>query len=792
MARRKSAQSAKAQDPHRQREAKKYDNPIPSREFILETLTTHAAPMEFQEVADALGLSGEEDLTALERRLGAMVRDGQLVRNRRDAYCLVNKRDLVAGRIIAHPDGFGFVKPDEGGDDLYLYPKEMRAVFHGDRVVARVTGQDRRGRLEGSIVEILERSTRTVVGRLYSDSGVGLVVPDNKRMTHEVIIPSDRLLQAQRGQIVVAEITDQPTQRTPPIGRIVEVLGDHMGPGMETDISIRAHDLPVDWPEAVLAEIAGLGEEVPEHAKVGRTDLRELALVTIDGADARDFDDAVYCERKPKGWRLLVAIADVSAYVTPGSALDQEAAKRGNSVYFPDRVIPMLPEVLSNGLCSINPQVDRLCMTCELYVNREGKVTRSRFFEAVMRSHARFTYDQVATLLDGDDPELAERHAERLPQLHELHALFKALHEARVQRGAIDFDTTETKFIFNEARRIERIAPVQRNDAHRLIEECMLAANVAAARHFERKKMPALYRIHETPKKEKLADLREFLAELGLNLPGGEKPTAQDYATVLSTVQGRADAHLIQTVLLRSMQQAMYSSDNVGHFGLAYDAYTHFTSPIRRYPDLIVHRIIKHMLAGGTAADLEYSKPGLQQIADVCSGTERRADEATRDAESWLKCEYMRDKLGEELDGTITSVQGFGLFVELDQIYVDGLVHITALDNDYYHFDPVGHRLTGQRTGQVYRLGDRLRVRVAAVNLDDRKIDFVLAEQARSGGGRKPKGGQGQGAQGQGAPAQGAPQSAEQGAEGAKPGEAPAAKKRSRPRRKRKAAPEAP
>jgi len=542
VARRKSAQSAKAQDPHRQREAKKYDNPIPSREFILETLTEHAAPMGFQEVADALGLREEQDLTALDRRLGAMVRDGQLVRNRRDAYCLVNKRDLIAGRIIAHPDGFGFVKPDEGGDDLYLYPKEMRTVFHGDRVVARVTGRDRRGRLEGSVVEILERGTRSVVGRLYSESGVGLVVPDNKRMTHDVIIPSDRLMDAAQGQIVVAEITDQPTKRTPPIGRIVEVVGDHMGPGMETDIAIRAHDLPVEWPEEVTAETASLGEEVPEAAKEGRTDLRDLPLVTIDGADARDFDDAVYCERKPKGWKLLVCIADVSAYVTPGSALDREAGRRGNSVYFPDRVVPMLPEELSNGLCSINPAVDRLCMACELYVNREGRVTRSRFFEAVMRSHARLTYDQVASMLDDADLALAEQHAALLPHLHELHALFEVLHAARAQRGAIDFDTTETKFIFNESRRIARIEPVRRNDAHRLIEECMLAANVAAARLFERKKMPALYRIHETPKEEKLSDLREFLGELGLNLPGGNKPTAQDYATLLDSVKGRGCA----------------------------------------------------------------------------------------------------------------------------------------------------------------------------------------------------------------------------------------------------------
>jgi len=715
-------------DPHRQREAKKYDNPIPSREFILETLTQHGAPAAFDEAASLLGLSGEQDLQALERRLGAMVRDGQLLRNRREAFCLVNKRDLVAGRVIGHPDGFGFVKPDDGGDDLYLYPKEMRALFHGDRIVARVTGKDRRGRLEGAVVEILERSTTSVVGRLYSESGVGFVVPDNKRLTHDVIIPSDRLGGAEQGQIVVAEITDQPTKRTQPIGRVAEVLGEHMAAGMETDISIRAHDLPVHWPPEVEQAISAFGEDVPEAAKAGRTDLRALPLVTIDGADARDFDDAVYCERKPKGWKLLVCIADVSAYVTPDSALDKEGFERGNSVYFPDRVIPMLPEVLSNGLCSLNPKVDRLCMACELYVSREGKVTRTRFFEAVMRSHARLTYEQVATLLDDSDGALSEQYAEVLPHLHELYAMYQALLEARAARGAIDFDTVETKFVIDDAGRIASIEPTVRNDAHRIIEECMLAANVAAARLFQRKKMPALYRIHETPKEEKLSDLREFLAELGLNLPGGNKPTAKDYGTLLDAVRGRPDFHLIQTVLLRSMQQAMYSSDNVGHFGLAYDAYTHFTSPIRRYPDLIVHRIIKHILAGGTAADLDYSKPELQQVGEHCSGTERRADEATRDVEHWLKCEFMRDKLGDEFDGTITSVQGFGLFVELDGVYVDGLVHITALDNDYYHFDPVGHRLTGERTGQIYRLGDRLRVKVAAVNLEDRKIDFVLAK----------------------------------------------------------------
>ena len=731
MARRKKAKSPRELDPHRQRESKKYSNPIPSREFILETLSEAGVPLNFEEVAAALDISDEQDVVALQRRLGAMVRDGQLVRNRRDAYCLVNKRDLIAGRVIGHQDGFGFVKPDEGGDDVYLYPREMRALFHNDRVVVRVTGRDRRGRLEGSVVEVLERNTRTVVGRFYQESGVGFVVPDNKRLAHDIIIPRDRIEGSEQGQIVVAAITDQPTKRTQPIGKVVEVVGDHMASGMETDIAIRTHDLPVDWPDAVGAEIAGLDTQVPEAAKEGRTDLRGIPLVTIDGADARDFDDAVHCERKPKGWKLLVCIADVSSYVEQGSALDSEGYNRGNSVYFPDRVVPMLPEVLSNGLCSINPDVDRLCMACEMYVNREGQVTRTRFFEAVMRSHARFTYDQVAAMVVDGDAELCERFADLLPHLHELNTLYHALHGARSLRGAIDFDTTETYFEFNEQGRIAAIRPLVRNDAHKIIEECMLAANVAAARLFERKKMPALFRIHETPKEEKLSDLREFLAELALSLPGGKKPTAKDYAALLDSVKNRPDRHLIQTVLLRSMRQAIYSSDNLGHFGLAYPAYTHFTSPIRRFPDLIVHRAIKHLLAGGTAADFEYAKSNLQGIGEHCSGTERRADEATRDSESWLKCEYMEDKIGEELDGTITSVNSFGIFVELDDIYVDGLVHITALDNDYYHFDPVGHRLTGERTGMVYRLGDRVCIQVAAVNLDERKIDFVLAQAAQ-------------------------------------------------------------
>lgn len=698
----------------------------------METLESEGVPMDMQALAKRLDLTSEEQLEALRRRLRAMERDGQLVCNRNDNYCLVNKRDLIVGRVIGHADGFGFLRPDDSGDDLYLSFKEMRSVFHDDRAVVRVTGVDRRNRLEGAVVEVLERNTRTVAGRLYMEAGVGFVVPDSKRLSKDVIIPSSEIGNAKQGQMVVAEILDQPTKRTPPIGRITEVLGDHMGPGMETDIAIRTHSIPVEWPDEVEQQISGLKPEVADADKKDRVDLRHLPLVTIDGADARDFDDAVYCEPKPKGWRLLVCIADVSHYVEPGSALDQEARTRGNSVYFPDRVVPMLPEVLSNGLCSINPQVDRLCMTCELYIDKSGKVTRSKFFPAVMRSHARLIYNDVAAMLEGD-PTLCKKHADLLPHLHDLYQLYQVLHAQRVERGAIDFDTTETRIEFNDLKRVERIVPVVRNDAHRLIEECMLAANVATARFLLRKKQPALYRIHEGPAEEKLTDLRGFLGELGLSLPGGKKPTAGDYSVLLKQIKERPDRHLIQTVLLRSLSQALYSSDNVGHFGLSYQAYTHFTSPIRRFPDLIVHRAIKHAINQGNADDFDYTKPDLQGLGEHCSSTERKADEATRDALDWLKCEYMQDKVGETFNGIITSVNSFGVFVELEEIFVDGLVHITALDNDYYHYDPVGHRLTGERTGKVFRLGDPLTIIVAKVNLDDRKIDFVPAKAAGGG-----------------------------------------------------------
>lgn len=728
MSKKKNIPKALQLDPYGSREARNYDNPIPSREFIMQTLEDAGKPLQFDEIAVELELSLEEQLEGLRRRLGAMQRDGQVLCNRRGGYCRVNRKDLIAGRVLAHRDGFGFLQPEEGGNDLFLSAREMRALFHHDRVLVRVAGADRSGRREAAVVEILERNTRKLVGRIHLEAGVGFVAPDNKRLHQDVVVPQESLGGASDGQMVTVEIVEQPSKYNKAIGRVVEILGDHMAPGMEIDVAVRSYGIPDEWPDEVLEEIKSFGKEVPESAKQGREDLRQLNLVTIDGEDARDFDDAVYCEPTDKGWRLLVCIADVSAYVQPGSALDLEAQKRGNSVYFPEQVIPMLPEVLSNGLCSLNPKVDRLCMACEMQISHEGKMIRSRFFEAVMHSQARLTYTEVAAMLEQDDANLRNRYANVMPQLRALLDLYRVLEWGRRLRGAIDFDTLETRFLFNPERKVEQVVPVQRNIAHRLIEECMLAANVAAARLFQRKKLPMLYRVHDLPKEEKVEGLREFLGELGLRLPGRKKPRAADYAALLELVRERPDFHLIQTVMLRSLNQAVYSPDNQGHFGLAYPAYTHFTSPIRRYPDLLVHRGIKHLLDGGSEEDARYSHSALQHLGEQCSMTERRADEATRDVVDWLKCEYMLDKVGGVYSGIITGVNSFGLFIDLDEIHVTGLLHVTALNRDYYHFDPIGHRLSGERSGEVFRLGDPISIQVAAVNLDDRKIDFVLAE----------------------------------------------------------------
>ncbi|PPK77736.1 RNAse R [Methylobacter tundripaludum] len=716
-------------DPYAQREAEKYENPIPSRELILQLIEHAGKPLRREEIAEAFSLEAEDQLEALRRRLRAMERDGQLLFNRGKKYCLVNNEDLIAGRIIGHADGFGFLKPDDGSDDLFLSPREMNPLLHNDRALVRIAGVDKKGRREGAVVEILQRNTHQVVGRLYKEDGFTYVVPDNKNIAQTVLVEKGGVGKAKQGQIVVAEIVEQPTKLHQPIGRIIEVMGEHMAPGMEIDMAIRSYELPNQWPDELLEEIKPLKKEVPESAKQDRVDLRKIPLVTIDGEDARDFDDAVYCQKTPKGWKLLVAIADVSHYVQINSALDKEAQKRSTSVYFPEQVIPMLPEILSNGLCSLNPHVDRLCMVCELYINEEGQVTRSRFFDAVMSSHARLTYNEVAKMLVDGDKELAEKYKALMPHLQELYALYKVMRVSREQRGAMDFDTQETRIVFGAERKIEKIVPVVRNDAHKLIEEFMITANMAAARFLNSKKMPKLLRIHEGPSADKLLNLKTFIGELGLSLGGGAKPTPLDYMHLMESIKDRPDAHLIQTVLLRSMSQAVYSPELKGHFGLALDAYAHFTSPIRRYPDLLVHRAIRHCLQGKPVESFFYGVPDMVVLGEQCSAHERRADDATRDVVSWLKCEYMMDKVGEEFPGIISAVTSFGFFVELAEIYVEGLVHISNLAQDYFHFDATSHQLRGERTGVNYRLGDSVKVRVARVDLDEKKIDFELAQK---------------------------------------------------------------
>ena len=713
-------------DPYAQREAEKYEQPIPSRELILQLIEKGGRPIGRKQIAEAFALESDDQLEALRRRLRAMERDGQLLFNRRQQYCLVDNHDLIPGRILSYPDGFGFLKPDDSVEDLFLSPREMNRVLHNDRALVRVSGTDRKGRREGKIVEVLERNTKQVVGRFIKEHGVQFVQPDNKKITQNILIPGGKGNGAKKGEMVVATIIEQPTSKSQPIGKITEVLGAHMVPGMEIDVAIRTYDLPNVWPDEVIEQVKPFKKVVAEESKQGRVDLRDVPLVTIDGADARDFDDAVFCSKTPNGWKLLVAIADVSHYVQPGTALDLEARNRSTSVYFPEQVIPMLPEILSNGLCSINPDEDRLCMVCEMIINAQGQVTRAKFFDAVMRSHARLTYDKVSAMLEHNDSKLKKQYNAVLPHLEEMYALYKAMRGQREIRGAMDFDTQETQIVFASDRKIEKIIPVQRNDAHKLIEEFMIAANSAAARYLNRKKMPRLLRIHEGPSEEKIRTLKTFLGEVGLHMGGGDKPTPVDYMHLTNSIKDRPDAHLIQTVLLRSMSQAVYSPEKKGHFGLALEAYTHFTSPIRRYPDLMVHRAIRHCLQGKSPESFYCGFPDITTLGEHCSSNERRADEATRDVVSWLKCEYMQDKIGESFAGVISAVTGFGFFVELSDLYVEGLVHVTSLGQDFFKFDPTSHQLKGERTGVSYRLGDSVNVTVISVNLDDKKIDFDL------------------------------------------------------------------
>ncbi|MET0265948.1 MAG: ribonuclease R [Duganella sp.] len=732
---------------------------IPSREDILGIFRSANGPLDLQAVAKTLKVATEAQ-AVLSRRLNAMQRDGQIVVDDAGNFTLAQDTGFIAGRVSSHRDGFGFVIPDEPGEDLFLPEKEMQKVLHGDRVMAKVVGVDRRGRKEGTIVEVTQRANTHIIGRLISENGVWVVAPEDQRIAQDVLVEGS-IGKAKAGQVVSVELTEQPMRFKQPVGKIVEVLGSLDDPGMEIEIAVRKFNVPHIFSDAALKQANKLPDHVRESDLGERVDLRDVPLVTIDGEDARDFDDAVYCEPvkigRSNGFRLIVAIADVSHYVKPNDSLDTDALERSTSVYFPRRVIPMLPEKLSNGLCSLNPAVDRLTLVCDAVITAKGEIKAYQFYPAVIHSAARLTYTEVAEILGNTKGPEAARRPGVVPHLLNLYDVFQALLKARAERGAIDFETTETYIVCNPSGKIEKIIPRTRNDAHRLIEECMLTANVCAADLLIRNKHPGTYRIHASPTAEKLKQVRTFLKQVNLVLNGGDKPTAGDYAALMKQIKERPDASLLQTMLLRSMQQAVYSPDNIGHFGLAYEAYAHFTSPIRRYPDLLTHRAIKAILLGkkyepkvaatsvlntnvSNATRKQQAKDKAEgkekKAADLtiwdalgvhCSANERRADEASRDVEAWLKCYFMQDKLGEEFTGIITGVATFGIFVQLDQLFVEGMVHITDLGTDYFQYDDARHELKGERSGKTFQLTDRVSVQVVRVDLEARKIDLRLA-----------------------------------------------------------------
>ncbi len=732
---------ATLRDPYAEREAARYAEPIPSREAILALLGDEAEPMTAERIAAALGLRRPSEVDALAKRLAAMVRDGQVLVNRRGGYGVARKLDLIAGTVLANRDGFGFLRRDDGGDDLFLAPATMRQVLHGDRVLASIIGLDRRGRPEGQIVEVLERRAPRLVGRYEEQAGVGLVVPDDQRIHRDILVAHGQHAGARHGQVVVVEITEPPLRDRPPLGRVVAVLGEKLSASLTVRVAIENHGLPHEWPNAVLAEADAVSPVVGETDIAGRVDLRALPLVTIDGEDARDFDDAIYAEADGRGFRLVVAIADVSHYVRPGTALDDEAYQRGTSVYFPDFVVPMLPETLSNGICSLNPGVDRLAMVCDMRIDADGVVTKSRFYEAVIRSHARLTYTQVWQAIgEGDAGARAAIGAALMPRLEALHRLYQALARQRARRGAIEFESTEYTFRLAPNGEVLSMGACERNDAHKLIEECMIAANVEAARFVLRQRLPAPLRVHARPPEDKYADLREFLKEFKLRMPAWTEVTPKDFRQLLERVRERPDAALLESVLLRSQSLAVYLAEQPGHFGLALSEYAHFTSPIRRYPDLLLHRAIRHAIKGGRPGNFEYGFEAMAALCAHASKCERRADEAERDVDERYRCAWMEKHVGASFDGTIAGVTSFGLFVEMEPARVSGLVHVTQLPNDYYHFDATRKLMTGERRGMTFRLGDRVRVQVLRASLEDRKIDLRLVEPGGETGGADARG----------------------------------------------------
>jgi len=719
----KKTKKIRSSDPFLSREKENYQNPIPSRELILEIMNDHGVPIPKKELIKKLEITKHE-YPFFEKRIGAMARQGQILINRKDILCISKKLNLIPGKITGHPDGFGFLIPEDSSlQDVFLSPKEMSKVFHGDEVMVQVTGLDKKGRQEGVIVEVLTRGNSMIVGRVIQNHGVTIVRAEDKRISQDILVPYHQDMNAQPGQVVEVEMTTQPDFRTKPMGQITKIIGNYSDSGIEIEIALRKHHLPYEFSKEAIKESESFKDEILISDHKDHADLTELDFVTIDGETAKDFDDAVFAQKAESNMRLFVAIADVSNYVRPNSQLDKEALSRGNSVYFPRRVIPMLPEKLSNGLCSLNPQVNRLTMLCEMVIDNEGLVSEFKFYPAIIFSKARLTYTIAHKILYENDDDLTKKYSHILTNLKSLKKVYDLLSKQREKRSAIEFDSVETAINFNEDGKIDSIQPIHRNEAHKIIEECMLAANVSAAKFLLKENSPAIYRNHESPKEEKLELLKNYIAEFGLKLGGGQKPSAKDYSALLQSIRSRPESQMLQTMILRSMQQAVYETKNKGHFGLAYDTYTHFTSPIRRYPDLIVHRAIKERLKRN-----ELRVKDLDVIAKQCSTTERRADEASRDVEDWLKCYFMKDRLGDVFSGTISSVTGFGVFVSLDEIYIEGLIHVTDLGNDYYVFNKSKHALTGERSGKSFGMGDRVKIKVAKIDMELSRIDLILID----------------------------------------------------------------
>jgi len=712
-------------------DGKNYKHQIPNRNELLDYFKRVHQPLKVNDISRVFGLKGIGMRALLLEKLQKMVRTGQIIENRREEFYFTEKLELLTGTVSAHSDGFGFVQRDDGNQDIYLSAWEMRLLIDGDRVTVKLVANNRRDRLEGRVVEVLEHRLSKVVGQFIRERGIGVVIPDNPKISHKIMIPKGEALSAKPGQIVVVRILEYPSDVEQAVGKVIQVIGGVDKKGIATEIAIHSHDIPTIWPKEVRKYVKRISSTISTDAKKDRLDLRDMALVTIDGTDARDFDDAVFCESSSSGWRLVVAIADVGYYVEKGTPLDQEAIKRGTSVYFPDRVVPMLPEVLSNGLCSLNPRVDRLCMVCDMKVDKEGKVIEFRFYEGLMRSAARLTYEQVNSLFLNKEHTTVPKNLHK--PLSHLRDLYMALAKARRRREAIELDIPQARIKLDDKGMVTNIELVSRNDAHRLIEECMIVANVQAAKFLRRHRIAGLYRNHAKPDPDRFDELRQYLLSLGLKVSHSEHVKPWHFNRILQQVQGRSDAQAISMIMLRSLAHAEYHPRNIGHFGLSLDAYAHFTSPIRRYPDLLVHRAIRHIINGSKVGSYGYDGSNMERLGVISSAHERRAEGATREVEASLKCQFMLDKVGNDYDAHITGVTNFGVFVQLPDLQIDGLIHVTNLLNDYYHFEQKEMCLIGKKTGTRYEIGNQLRVMVSYVDLESKRVDFRLSRDSDKG-----------------------------------------------------------